>query len=610
MLNFSVMKRFTIILPILFFSTFIFGQENAKEDFFDAEFFLAQEEYEEAWYAFNKVYNSGYEDNANINYRIGECLLNIPGRKTEAIPFLEKAVLNITDKYKEGSFKEERAPQDAIIYLGNAYRINNELDKAIEQYNAYRKILTEKDTHQLIYTDKQIESCENAREAMNNPVTVTKGNLGQLIQSAENKFNPILSGDLNTLAFMGKHKFYNGVYVAKKVGDKWAKPLNITPSIQSDGNQNVLSLSKDGTKMLLAWVDEFDSDILITEWLNNRWTNSKPIGRPINSKFYESHACYTPDEKSIYFTSNRNESLGGMDIFRCDLMEDGSWGEAKNLGEVINTTLNEETPFFSPDGDRLYFSSQGHTTIGGYDIFYSDLQTDGSWGTPVNIGYPLNTTDDDFTFSPTSFQEDQEIYLLAKGEEGQRDLFKFDIIPTGSQPVVVAFDIPVEEEVAEEIAEEVVEEVVEEVIEVEEVKELEKYTIKPIFFGFDSYALSPTAKQKLDDIAAVFLKYPDLNLEIMGYTDAIGSFEYNSKLSAKRAGAVSDYLSNLGVGNERLTITAMSENDPVAINRTADNRDSPEGRELNRRVQFKVSKVKDVVIAVEKIQVPDHLKIK
>ena len=111
--------------------------------------------------------------------------------------------------------------------------------------------------------------------------------------------------------------------------------------------------------------------------------------------------AFHPMAKSIYFSSNRKESLGGMDIFRSDLQEDGSWGEPVNLGPGINTILNEDTPAMSPDGKRLYFSSQGHSTMGGFDVFYSELIEDGSFpGVPVNLGYPLNTSDDDYTFSP------------------------------------------------------------------------------------------------------------------------------------------------------------------------------------------------------------------
>ncbi|MBN1131860.1 MAG: OmpA family protein [Bacteroidales bacterium] len=614
------MKRMIFSLVFMTISLMLLAQKEIKEDFYDAEFFFAEEDYKEALYVYNKLYNSGFQDNANINYKIGVCLLNIPGRKTESIPYLEKAVQDVTDRYREGSFKEDQAPLDAILFLGNAFRINNELDKAIEQYNKYRELLSDKDDYQLMYVDKQIESCENAGKAMANPVAISKGNLGQLIETAETKFNPVVSGDLGTLAFMGEHRFYNGVYVAKKIDGLWAKPLNITPSIQSDGNQYVLSLNQDGSKILLAWIDQFESDIFITEWANGRWNRSYPIGKPVNSKYFESHACLTPDEKSIYFTSNRNESLGGMDIFRCDRSGDGSWSEAVNLGSTINTPLNEESPFISPDGKRLYFSSQGHNTIGGYDIFYSELLPDESWSQPVNPGYPVNTTDDDFAFSPVYMQGENQLCLFAKGGEGQKDIFKFDIIPADARPVAVAFEEPAEEEqiVAAETEEEAIEAVAEEEAEEEiaaeteivvEKPEIEEYIIKPLFFEFDSYALDAIAKEKLDNIAKLLLKFPELNIEIIGHTDAVGAYEYNQRLSLLRASSAADYLAARGIDKKRLNVTGKSESEPIAINRTKDNYDSPEGRKLNRRVQFRVIVSNLPVSIIEDIQVPEHLKI-
>ncbi|HDR68064.1 MAG TPA: hypothetical protein ENN61_03330 [Bacteroidaceae bacterium] len=474
-------------------------------------------------------------------------------------------------------------------------------------------MISGKDEYQLMYTNKQIESCENAIVAINNPVRVSKGNLGQMNASAEIKFNPVVSGDLNTVAFMGEHRFYNGVYVAKKIDGLWARPLNITPSIQSDGNQYVVSLNHDGSKILLAWIDQFQSDIFITEWENGRWNRSYSIGKPVNTKYFESHACFSPDEQSIYFTSNRKESLGGMDIFRCDRLEDGTWGNVTNLGEVINTPLNEESPFISPDGNRLYFSSQGHSTIGGYDMFYSELQPDGSWGAPVNPGYPLNTPDDDLAFAPVGIQSGNEFSMFAKGDDAQKDIFKFDIIPAGVQPQMVAFDVPdvKEELIAEEEVEEAEVEVVTPMEEVTvEKPKIEEYIIKPIFFDFDSYALTTAGKKKLDFFAELLFRFPNLKVDVIGHTDAIGTFEYNQRLSVNRATAVSNYLSARGVSKERLKVIGRSKSEPAAINRTPDNSDCPEGRQLNRRVQFKVSLIDQALIIAEDVEVPDHLKIK
>lgn len=649
------MKRVYSVFSFLMIVVFLNGQYDPKENFYDAEFFFAEEDYSEALYAFTQVYNDGFQDNSNINYRIGICMLQLEDKKNGAIPYLEKAILNITQKYKEGSFKETNAPSDAYLYLGNAYRINNNFDKAIVNYKKFLEYVGSEGS-QVTYTNLQIEACKSASEAMKADACYTVGDLGQLNQIRVPIYNPAISGDMNTFAFMGRQKFYNGIYVSKFLEGKWTKPYNITPSIQSDGNQHVLSVSHDGTKILLAWDDEFESDIWMTEYKNGRWYKSAPVGKPVNSKYYESHACLTPDGKTIYFTSNRNESLGEMDIFRCTKDSEGNWGELSLLGTNVNTLLNEDNPFVSPDGKRLYFSSQGHTGLGGFDIYYCEIKNDGSLGEPVNLGYPLNTPDDDFTFMPNKIDYEGYLSFFSNGDEDQVNIYRFELVPESAAVLAMGSEIPYEvnefcqyapkeeladvtedaveevvEEVAGEVAEELVEEVAEELVEevaeevptevteevVEEVAEevpaevkTESYRIKPVYFDFDSYALSASAIDKLNYTAATLDKFPNLKMEIIGHTDAVGTDAYNTALALRRANAVADYLVSKGISRARLIVSSKGESNPVAINRTADNHDAPKGRALNRRVQFKTSVPEGVMIEIEKVDVPDQLKIR
>ncbi len=614
------MRRSFLILSVILFSTIVAGQD-VKQDFADGEFFIAAEEYEEALYTFTKVYNSNYQDNANINYRMGMCLLNIPGRKIESIPYLEKAVGSVSEKYSEGLLKETNAPIDAHVLLGNAYRINMEFEKACEQYRLFEEYVGTKGTIEGAYADQQISSCAYAVVAINNPVKVSVGNLGQINYTHQKTYNWVISHDLKTMAYMGQNPFYKGIYVSVKQGDVWSKPIGINVSVVSEGNMDVVGLSSDGKRMLFAVSDEFSSNIYMSVYENDRWNPAKSLGKPINSRYYQSHATFSPDNNSIYFSSNRNGSMGGMDIFRSDLQDDGSWSEPVNLGENINSDLNEETPLISPDGKRIYFSSQGHNSIGGFDVFYSQLQDDGSWGEASNLGYPLNTTDDDFTISPQGAQEEGTVFLFAAGDPGQHPLFKFEMIDRDAVARAVPFDdtseelVEIEEVIAEpevEIAEVELEipEVKEEIAVIEEqVKPEEKYLIKPVFFDFDSSILSEKSKSALAEIARLMQKFPTLPLEVMGHTDAVGSYEYNQALSQRRAQAVADYLLAGGVSPGHLDVTGKSESEHVAINRTKDNRDAPEGRQLNRRVDFNISVAENVVIEMEKIKVPDYLKI-
>lgn len=590
------MRRLFLMLICLPVAVLVTGQ-NVKVDFADGEFFLAEEEYEEALYTFTKVYNNGYQDNANINYRMGICLLQIPGRKTEAIPHLEKAVEAVSEKYREGQLKETTAPPDAHLYLGNAYRINMEFEKACEQYQLFEEYVGTRDNIMSAFVDQQVRSCANAIEAINNPVKITFGNLGQLNRTHREIYNMVVSHDMNTMAYMGKNPFYRGIYVSRKENGVWGRPLGINVSVESDGNMDVVGLSADGNMMLLAVADEFSSNLYITNYADNRWYPATSLGKPINSRYFESHAAFSPDGKSIYFTSNRGDGVGAMDIWKSDHQEDDSWSDPVNLGENVNTPLNEDSPFISPDGKRLYFSSQGFNSIGGYDVFFVELQDNGTWGEPVNLGYPLNTTDDDFTISPTGMDSEATSFIFANAESTQYPVFKFEMIDANATPQAVPFHEPAEE-VAEVIPPDTEAETTEEVSETtEEVAETteevppapERYLIKPVFFAFDSHALSTSAKSKLDDIARILAEFPSLEMEITGHTDAVGTFDYNQKLSERRANAVSGYLTTKGISSGRLKVTGKSESEHVAINRTHENTDAPDGRKLNRRAQFRVS---------------------
>ena len=204
------MRRLFLFTSFCLLSSLILAQ-NVKVDFNDGEFFLAEEDYEEALFAFGKVYNTGYQDNAYINYRMGLCLINISGRKSESISYFEKAEQSISTSVKEGKFGEKDAPPDALLYLGNAYRINMEIDKAIEKYNAFAKYIDPKDVTLQAYVDQQIVACGNALVGTASPVEITTGNLGQLQETHTSRYNMQVSGDLQTMAFMGKNPFYNGV---------------------------------------------------------------------------------------------------------------------------------------------------------------------------------------------------------------------------------------------------------------------------------------------------------------------------------------------------------------------------------------------------------------
>jgi outer membrane protein OmpA-like peptidoglycan-associated protein/Tol biopolymer transport system component len=613
------MKKLLLSSLLIFVFTG-FYQLNAQKDlirenFFDAEFFLSEEEYKEALYSFQKVFNAGYQENSNINYRMGICYLNIPGQKNKSIPYLEKAVKNISENYKEGVYTETTAPADALLYMGNAYRINNQLDKAIDSYNSYLKASTKLSTVDLEFTKQQIESCNRAKEAMKNPAPIYKENLGKSYNSSMNNFQGIYSGDNNSMAYMTAQKFYDAAFFVKKINGTWSNPMNITPQIESDGNQYVSALSFDGTKLYLVRINNFDGDIMVSDYSGGRWNPSKPIGKPINTKFFESHCSISPDGNTLYFTSNRTGGQGGMDIYTSTLSKTGEWSEPVNLGKTINTPLNEETPFICGDGKTLYFSSQGHSNIGGYDVFTSELQADNNWSQPKALPYPVNTTDDELFFYPDLQKNGGYLTLYEADGFGDGDLYHIKIIsPEEALDAVkkpVTAEVPVVAEVVNKTATEEKPVVKEPVATIKSpVVSSVKYQIKPVFFGFDSYVLTDAAKEKLSDIVKALKDYPKLSLEIRGYTDAMGSYEYNQRLSEKRAKAVTDFIVNNGIDAIRLKTTGFSESENVAINAFPDGRDALEGRKYNRRVEFRIIELGGALLLIEEIPVPETLKVK
>ncbi|HQK70672.1 MAG TPA: hypothetical protein PL101_06115 [Bacteroidales bacterium] len=425
------MKRvfllFLLMGSILNLSAQIKGE--LKDNFYWGETFILYEEYKDALPLYQLLLKVNPR-NSNYKYRIGQCLLNIPGRKHEAISYLEEAVKDINPKYKEGKFRETKAPFDAYYYLANAYRINNQLEKAIETYELFKKYCNTK-VYDTTIVNMQIEACQNALELMKVPLYVKKANLGRPVNEQYPEMNPVVSDDETIMVFNRSEPFQEALYFSKKVNGRWSEPVNIIPylGLGFEDKNYATSLSSDGRELYIYRAGaNYDGNIYVTRRRDDdTWTNLIRLNDNINTKYWESHAAITHDGKRLYFTSNRKGSYGGLDIYFSDRDSTGDWGVAKNIGPVINTKFNEESPFLGKDDKTLFFSSQGHFNIGGYDIFYSTLLDNGEWSVPLNVGYPLNTTDDDIFFHPV--KEGYEAYysLIEPDGVGSTDIYRIEI---------------------------------------------------------------------------------------------------------------------------------------------------------------------------------------
>ena len=361
-------------------------------------------------------------NNANLEYKIGNCYLNIPFEKAKAISYLEKAVKNAHYDAEEGSFKEKRAPLDAYFVLGNAYRIKGDLDKAIATYNKFKGLLTAKNKMlNSDFIDQELAACNNAKVLTRDPKFFKKQNLGELINVASINFRPVVSEDEGVLLYTSKFGENNIIYFSKKDKGVWSPPIDITVAIGSNKDCETSFLNADGTELYLYKHDEFVGNIYISHFENGHWGKIQKLNKNINTKYYESHACISHDGNTLYFTSNRPGGSGQQDIYKSIRNKDGDWGPAINLGETINTPYNETSPFITANDSLLFFSSEGHFNMGGFDNFKAKRKGE-TWETPENLGYPLNTTDDDQYYLPV--QNGMIAYYSFVDGYKQKDIFR------------------------------------------------------------------------------------------------------------------------------------------------------------------------------------------
>jgi hypothetical protein len=346
------------------------------------------------------ILNDLVPDNANIQYKIGNCYLNIFDEKPKAIPFLEEAVKNTSYDSKTGLLKEKRAPLDAYFSLGNAYRITNRLDSALNTYRLFKSLITE--SGRMVnrdFVNQQIQACNIAAIQMKSPVNVEVKPLKDYINQGSVNDRPVISFDGKTMAYTEKRGLESVIYVTRKEGNNWGTPIDITLEASMGTDCQTTSLNNDGTELYLFKNDNYDGNIYVTTFGDGKWSPIKKLNKNINTKYYESHAAISFDGRKLYFTSNREGGYGELDLWVSEKDQNGDWDVPLNLGDTVNTPYNEDTPFISADGLTLTFSSEGHGSMGGYDIFISKF-TGGAWGNPVNIGYPISTTDDDLAFEP------------------------------------------------------------------------------------------------------------------------------------------------------------------------------------------------------------------
>ncbi|MES2141125.1 MAG: OmpA family protein [Bacteroidota bacterium] len=365
-------------------------------------------------------------NNALLNYKIGKSYL-YTSNKLRSIPFLEKAL----------KLNPEFDPQIHYM-LGKAYHLDMQWGKSIAEFEIFQRSLTlATDEGKAFAADvnKHIAECNMGKELVKNPVRVFIDNAGAEVNSPSPDYGTVISADESVMLFTsrranttggkidpGINEYFEDIYISTKSDGKWTPALNMGSPINTDDHDANSGLSADGQKFLI-YIGKNNGDLYESELKGAVWSKPERMNKNINTEFHESSACYSPDGKSVYFVSDKPEGgLGERDIYISTKDEKGKWGKAVNLGPTINTKYNEEGVFIHPNGKTLYFSSQGHKTMGGYDIFKTVFEN-GAWSAPENLGYPVNTTDDDVFFVISASGKHGYYSSFSEKGLGEKDIY-------------------------------------------------------------------------------------------------------------------------------------------------------------------------------------------
>lgn len=497
-------------------------------------------------------------------------------------------------------------------------------------------------------------SQKNDTIKVNDTLKVVITNPGKEINSAFPDYAPVVSADGELLIFTSrrpvtekekeknkesKENIYSATYSSKK--KKWNKATMLGEAINQPGRHNsAIAISNDGQKMLLYRDDVYgNGDIWESTLHGKTWSEPVKLPEPVNSSYQETSASYSPDGKTIYFVSDRLGGHGGLDIWMSTMGKDSIWGKAKNLGTMINTSSDEEGVFMHPDGKTLYFSSKGHKSTGGYDI-YKSVNNNGKWSEPVNLGSYINTPEDDVFFVLTADGKTGYYSSIKKDGLGANDIYIINFIPTKKEigPALTLLKGTITDEITGDSLESTIvikdleknEEVTtissnsetgkylvslpsgknygisvnstgylfqsvnvniplstgyQEIIKDVQLKKIEigkKIVLNNIFYDFDKSTLRTESISELDRMVLLMNQNPTIKIELSSHTDNIGSDDYNMTLSQARAQSVVDYLISKGISKDRLVAKGYGKSIPIATN------DTEEGRQQNRRTEFKI----------------------
>lgn len=641
---------FSFFFLLIFFSNVSAQNEkkllkNAEKNFLYKEYGVALDN--------TKQLLSTQSGNAKVNFVHGASLFEMY-HKVEALKYLKKA-------YKINPHIHPELPW----YYARALHFNHLFDEAAKMYQvAIAKL--ELGSPQYKEANLLKKQCSYAKQMIKDSSNAKIINLGNIINSEYAEYVPVISTDESIMFFTAMHPdnygneegdaiLYEDIYVTEKVNGHWKKPHNPGPPLNGKGHDAVVAISPDGQRLFI-YKHKNGGDIYEADLNGDQWGELKKLNKNINTKYNEPSVSISADGKTLYFVSDKPGGLGEKDIYVSHKNSEGEWGVGKSLGSIVNTPYDEDAPFIHPNGKDLYFSSKGHKGLGGYDIFKVEVRKDGSYSKPVNLGYPINTADDDIYFVLSADGKTGYYSSAREGGIGEKDIYKIqmpqpkkpdtikketkvDTPIVASNPLTILkgrvfdgvalaslkahiklvdnekdaliaefysnsktgkylvslpsgknygisiecegylfhsenFNIPITKDYQE----------VQKDFPLHKIQVGSHVVLKNVFFDFNKATLRKESQPELNRIYSFMQKFPKIRVRIAGYTDNIGSDEYNETLSQKRAESVVQYLIDKGIEANRLEAKGYGETDPIDTNETE------QGRQNNRRTEVIILK--------------------
>lgn len=540
-------------------------------------------------------------------------------------------------------------PENTAEYgwlFSNLYLKQGKFEAAYKRFSESDALFDESFKNSVYYRDMRAQMDFLATQ-IGNSMSIEKEKLPDPLNSFRLQYFPVLTADGEQILFTKRDGTGNfdkeDIFVAYSDGnDNWTNPVSIASTINSQYNEGTCSVTADGNILIYTSCDAPDSegscDLYVAYKVNGNWQRPKNMGKSVNSRSWDSQPSLSADGRILFFSSNRKGGFGGNDIWYSVRMKDGSWAEAKNLGNTVNTAKDEISPFMFFNNEILFFASNGHQGFGGMDIFLSRVK-EGDFQAPENLGLPINDQLDQVALFITA-QKDYAYFTELTEDGGENDhslLYRFrfpeeiylgeNLTVTEGQVFNSRTGVPIDATLSLvsltndstlyqfkadgktgdftmlypdrafsglyvekkgflpkifNVERDKLQNVKDLKIDLTPVASGEQFVFENVFFDFDKYELKEESMSSLKRLLKFLEENPNVNIEIQGHTDNVGQKEYNKVLSLNRAKSVQNYLVDKGMHPARVMVIGKGDSEPMVKN------DSPENQALNRRITIKI----------------------